>query len=65
MVVGKREEPKAPHPVPGLASETPPGWGDLGGPAVEHLPWARAVTLGSQDLPLPVSLPLSVSLMNK
>ena len=47
--------------------------GSLGGSAVERLPWARGMTPGSRDrvptgsllLPLPVSLPLSVPLMNK
>ena len=50
----------------------------LGGSVVEHLPWAQVVIPGSWDrvpasvslhwsllLPLPVSLPLSLSLMNK
>ena len=52
----------------------------LGGSVVEHLPLAQGVTLGSWDsiqafhiglsagnlrLPLPVSLPVSVSLMNE
>ena len=49
----------------------------LGGSAVEHLPSAQGVILGSGIkshiglpvrsllLPLPMSLPLSVSLMNK
>ena len=45
-------------------------WEHLGGPAVEHLPSAQGVTLGSWDrvppagnllLPLPVSLPVSLS----
>ena len=51
--------------------------GLLGGSVVEHLPLAQVVTLGSWEethirlpagslfLLLPVSLPLSVSLMNK
>ena len=48
---------------------------DLGGSVVEHLPLAQVGILGSWDwvlhqahrraLPLPVFLPLSVSLMNK
>ena len=51
--------------------------GCLGGSVVGHLPSAQGVVLGSWDhiphqapheellLPLPMSLPLSVSLMNK
>ena len=53
------------------------GGGNLGGPAVEHLALAQGVIPGSRMeshvglpaysllLPLPVSLPLSLSLMNK
>ena len=47
------------------------GQGRLGGSAVERLPLAQGMILGSWDrvppllLPLPVSLPLSVSLTNK
>ena len=54
-----------------------PMWGHLGGSAVEHLPSAQGVIPGSRIeshigllawsllLPWPISLPLSVSLMNK
>ena len=43
--------------------------GHLGGLMFEHLPLAQGIVPGSWDrvllLPLPVSLPLSVSLLNK
>ena len=53
------------------------GLGHLGGSVVEHLPLAQGMILGSWDqvpqrapmrnlvLPLPMSLPLCVSLMNE